>query len=198
MSKIVDARGRPCPQPVVMTKKAMEEADEITTIVDSETSAQNVSRMAEKAGCKIEREDREDGIYLHIRRTGREVEAALQAEASTGPSAGPIVVFISANSMGRGPEELGDILIRAFLHALKDVSPLPDTIIFVNTGVELAVEGSSALEDLRALSEMGVEILVCGRCLNYFGFQDRVAVGQVSNMYTVAETLLRAGKVIAL
>ena len=192
MSKFVDARGRPCPQPVVMTKKALEEAAAVTTIVDNETSAKNVSGMAEKAGCTIEREDREDGIYLHIRR------AKQIAEAPSAPASGPTVIFISANGMGRGPEELNDILIRAFLHALGDVSPLPDVIIFVNTGVELAVAGSPALEDLRALSERGVEILVCGRCLGYFELQDRIAVGQISNMYTIAETLLQASKVIAL
>jgi selenium metabolism protein YedF len=193
MSKVVDARGLACPQPVVLTKRALQEADQVTTIVDNETSATNVSRMATKAGCEVKREDKDEGTYLYLSRTGEKpVEEGVAV-----PAEGPTVVFISAWAMGRGPEELGDILMRAFLHTLNEVSPLPDTLIFVNAGVKLTVEGSPVLEDLQTLGDQGVEILVCGTCLGYFGLKDRIVVGEVSNMYTIAETLLGAGKVIS-
>jgi hypothetical protein len=39
--------------------------------------------------------------------------------------------------------------------------------------------------------------LACGTCLGHFGLKDKVAVGEVSNMYSIAEALLGAGKVIA-
>ena len=39
-------------------------------------------------------------------------------------------------------------------------------------------------------------ILVCGTCLGYFDLKEKVAVGQVSNMYTVAETMLSAGRLV--
>lgn len=93
---------------------------------------------------------------------------------------------------------LGEILVRGFFHTLGEVEPLPDTIIFFNSGVKLVVEGSSVLEDLRDLHERGVEILVCGTCLGYYGLKDKVVVGEVSNMYAIAETMLRAGKVVSL
>ena len=60
------------------------------------------------------------------------------------------------------------------------------------------VEGSPILEDLRALAAQGVQILACGTCLGYFNLKDRVAVGTVSNMYTISETLLGAGRVVSL
>ena len=100
--------------------------------------------------------------------------------------------------MGRGDAELGSILIRAFFHTLGEVDPVPDTIIFLNTGVRLACEGSVVRDDLRALEADGIEMLACGTCLGYFELKEKLAVGQVSNMYDIAETMLRAGKIVHL
>ena len=44
----------------------------------------------------------------------------------------------------------------------------------------------------------GIQILVCGTCLGYFELTERLAVGQVSNMYDIAETMLSSGKVVNL
>lgn len=193
MPKVIDARGLSCPQPVVLARKAMAEADELTVIVDNPTARDNVSRMAQKEGFKVEVEERGEDIYLHLRREEKAETLPLRSAPS-----GPTVVFIPAYGVGRGPEELQEILIRGFLHTLNEVEPLPDTLIFINTGVKLTVEGSLVLEDLKALEEKGVEILICGTCLNYFGLTDKVAVGSVSNMYSIAEKLLGAGKIISL
>ena len=42
----------------------------------------------------------------------------------------------------------------------------------------------------------GVEILTCGTCLDYYGIKDKLAVGTVSNMYTIVEKLNNADKII--
>ncbi len=197
MKKIVDARGLPCPQPVLLTRNALQESDTVTTIVDSDTARHNVARMAEKAGCTVQAEEREDGVYLHIRR-GEAMPGAAPAPQPQ-PAGGPLVLVIPSEFMGRGEhEELGQILMRGFLHTLNEVSPLPDVIIFFNSGVKLVVEGSPVLEDLRTLADQGVQILACGTCLGYYGLKENVAIGEVSNMYTIAETLLQAGKVVSL
>lgn len=196
MAKIVDARGLPCPQPVLLTREALKESDTIITIVDSDTACHNVTRMAERAGYTVRAEEREEGIYLHITRGQAAPEAA--APMLT-PSSGPLVLVVPAELMGRGESaELGQILIRGFFHTLNEVSPLPDVVIFFNSGVKLVVEGSPVLEDLRTLEKQGVQILACGTCLGYYGLKERVAVGEVSNMYTIAETMMRAGKVVSL
>lgn len=62
MTRTVDARGLPCPQPVIMTRSALQEGDTVTTIVDNETAQHNVTRMAERAGCTVQAEERDDGI----------------------------------------------------------------------------------------------------------------------------------------
>jgi selenium metabolism protein YedF len=111
---------------------------------------------------------------------------------------GPLVLVVSADIMGRGDAELGNILIRSFFHTLGEVEPLPQTIIFFNAGVKLACEGSPVLDDLCAVEGKGIEMLVCGTCLSYFELKDKLAVGQVSNMYDIAETILNAGRVVNL
>jgi len=199
MTKIVDARGLACPQPVILTKKALVEAgkEPVTTIVDSPTAEANVSRMAQKAGWQVAVEAKDGGTYLHLAREGAATEALPVGQVEVLPATGPLVVYISADRMGRGVDELGGILIRAFLHTLNEVAPLPDALVFVNTGVRLVTESSPVLEDLQALAAQGVDILACGTCLNYLELIDKVAVGTVSNMYDIAETLLGAGKVVA-
>ena len=193
MPKTVDARGLACPQPVILTRAALGESDAVLTIVDNETTRQNVSRMAEKAGYAVQAEPRSDGIYLSIRKVEAQVEAEVQVAAS-----GSLVLVVPGDTMGRGDDELGHILIRGFFHALGQTVPQPNTIIFFNSGVKLVVEGSPVLEDLQALCGQGIEFLACGTCLGHYSLKDKVAVGEISNMYTIAETLLRAGKVVNL
>lgn len=199
MTKTVDARGLACPQPVILSRNALMETDAITTIVDNESARLNVSRMAEREGCLVSVDERSDGIYLSIRRDGGK-PAALELPVSNPSSGntGPLVLVVQQDIMGRGDEVLGGILVRGFFHTLGEVNPQPDTIIFYNTGVKLAVEGSPVLEDLKQLAQRGIEILSCGTCLGHFDLSDQLAVGEISNMYDIAEKLLGAGRVINL
>ena len=201
-SKLVDARGLACPQPVLQTRKALRAGNELTVIVDNDTAQKNVTRMAEKTGYAVQVERKEDGIYLHV--SGQEdillaTETQAMAVGKATPSEGPLVLFVASEHMGQGEHaELGTILIRAFFHTLGEVEPLPETIVFINSGIKLVVEGSPVLEDLDALCSQGIEVLACGTCLDYYGLKDKLAVGEISNMYTIAETLLGAGKVVKL
>jgi selenium metabolism protein YedF len=106
------------------------------------------------------------------------------------------VIAISGDAMGRGDEELGRVLLRSYLHTLTEVVPRPDTVIFFNHGVRLAVEGSPAVEDLLTLVEQGVRLLLCGTCVDALELKGKIAVGEISNMYAISETMLRAASVI--
>ena len=112
---------------------------------------------------------------------------------------GPLVLVVPSERMGRGEhDELGTVLIRSFCHTLGEVTPVPDTILLFNSGVKLVAEGSPVVEDLQALAARGVAILACGTCLGYYALKDKVVVGEVSNMYAIAEHMLGAGKVVTL
>jgi selenium metabolism protein YedF len=167
VAQIVDARGLACPQPVILTRNALAETLEVTTIVDNETAQANVTRLAEKAGATVMVERKGDGIYVYITKKAM-AQAEPVPQLACAPAGGPLVLVIPSEIMGRGDEKLGDILIRGFFHTLGEVEPLPDTIIFFNSGVKLVIEDSPVLEDLQALVEGGVEILACGTCLVQF------------------------------
>jgi hypothetical protein len=47
-------------------------------------------------------------------------------------------------------------------------------------------------------AEERTEILACGICLRHHDLKEKSTVGEVSNMYTVAETMLGAGKIVSL
>ena len=114
----------------------------------------------------------------------------------TVPVQGPTVVVLSADVMGTGDDTLGRALMKGFVYALTQLDEAPDTVLLYNGGAKLSVEGAETVADLQTLAEAGAEILTCGTCLNHYGLTEKLAVGSVTNMYVIAETLAKAGKVI--
>jgi len=208
MPVTIDARGLACPQPVIMAKKAIEENEQVTVLVDNTMAVENIRRLALKLVCGFSVAERGAGIWeVALVRTGPMVEAArdkspgieegeLSCAVPAGKEPDPFVVALSDNHMGRGDDVLGDILIRSFVHTLLQLQPRPDTIICYNSGVKLAVQDSAVLDDLQQLAQAGVDILVCGTCVNYFELGERIGVGHISNMYDIAETMAGAGRLL--
>ena len=51
----IDARGRSCPEPVLMTKKALSNNPEVLEVlVDNTTANENISRFAKNSGYNVE------------------------------------------------------------------------------------------------------------------------------------------------
>jgi selenium metabolism protein YedF len=108
-------------------------------------------------------------------------------------------LFIASEFLGRGDnQQLGSLLMQKFLHTMGSLKSRPETIILINTGVKLATKDSLVVEELRRLEHQGVEILACGTCLTHLQLMDKVGAGQVSDMYTIADKLLRAEKIVSL
>ena len=64
---IIDARGLSCPQPAMLTRRALEKltAGSLEVLVDSVTSRDNVIRTAQKAGWRVDAlEESNDGFRL--------------------------------------------------------------------------------------------------------------------------------------
>jgi len=205
MKIIVDARGLACPQPVLLVKKAIGENEEVTVLVDNDIAVENIRRLAAKTACGFSVTEKEGGVReIALVRTGAAGQSPVGTGAEAGPScgaapgkeAGSVVVVLADNRMGRGDDVLGDVLIRAFIHTLLQLKPLPATIICYNAGVKLAVKDSAVLDDLQQLAQAGVDILVCGTCVNYFGLGDQIAAGRISNMYDILETMAGASRLV--
>lgn len=198
--KIVDARGLGCPQPVILTKQAIETHNKVKVIVDNDTALENVRRLGAKLGCDVISEAKADGIFeitLTLKPGAPTPAQDIPVTCDASPSAsGPFIIVCAEDKMGRGNDELGSVLIRAFLHTICLQKEKPDVMIFYNTGVKLTLQGAEALDDLKELAAAGVEILVCGTCLNYFEAKDKLGVGVVSNMYDIAGTMSKAGRLL--
>ncbi|MDP2719772.1 MAG: sulfurtransferase-like selenium metabolism protein YedF [Dehalococcoidia bacterium] len=193
MSKeTVDARTLACPAPVMRAAEAMKRAGEVLVIVDNPAARDNVSQLAKNEGWSSSIETRDDGIYLTLKKSS-------QAQPAKKGESGSVVVLIASEFLGRGENvQLGSLLMQSFLHTLNGLSVEPETIIFINSGVKLVAVSSPVIEDLKLIQARGIEILACGTCLSHFNLLDKVAVGQVSNMMTIADTLLRTERVISL
>ena len=196
----VDARGDACPLPVVKAKRAISElksAGQVEILVDNEIAVQNLTKMAQQKGYQYSAEKLAEREYRVLFTIGEAAAAAEETpEVCTPDARTDTVVAISSNTMGTGAEELGKTLLKAFVFALTQQDKLPKTVLFYNGGASLTCEGSPMLEDLKALEAEGVEILTCGTCLNYYGLTEKLAVGSVTNMYTIVEKLTQAGNVV--
>ena len=89
--------------------------------------------------------------------------------------------------MGEGDPQLGIILMKGFLNALRGAAHIAHTSDFYNSGVKLTTEDSGVITSLQALEESGVEILVCGTCVDFYNIKELLAVGNISNMFTITE-----------
>ncbi|MCM0084058.1 sulfurtransferase-like selenium metabolism protein YedF [Geomonas sp. Red32] len=191
--KSLDVRGMACPMPVVSVKRALESAEGgVRVLLDDGAPRENVTRFATGRGYTVTEEAVEGGFALAI--TGGEQQPAEPAAAKEGP----VVMLVGADRLGEGPEELGRLLMKNYIITLLDLDKLPDRIFFVNSGVLLTVEGSEVLEALEALGNRGVEVLSCGVCLDYFKKREQLAAGAVTNMFTIAESMMKAGNVVRL
>lgn len=206
----IDARGEACPIPVVRTLKALGALagpGSVETLVDNEIAVQNLTRMGEGKGCAVtierlgEKEWRvtvTTTVALGVSDAEAESATCEVPGASSFSPAAPknVVVAITSECMGTGDDVLGRKLMGSFVYSLTQLDELPATVLLYNGGAHLSCEGSPALEDLRGLAASGVEVLTCGTCLDHYGIADTLAVGEVTNMYVIAQRLTGASLVV--
>lgn len=199
---IVDAVGEPCPIPVVKATKALRELGEPGTLevrVDNEIAVQNLTRMAAGNHLPVQAEKKGEHLFVVTMEVAEPVgDAPAEEPALTcvPDTRGDLVVAVDSETMGRGSDELGKLLMKSFLFAVGQLPQLPKTMLFYNGGAKLTVEGSPVLDDLKGLAEQGVEILTCGTCLDHYGIKDQLAVGEVTNMYVIVEKMEQAVRVV--
>jgi len=183
----VDCRGKKCPEPVIMTKKALDsiESGEVVAIVDSEVARDNVIKLAKHNGFKYSCEEKGGEYRIRIEKNLGEVKRGEGKDREKSSW----VLLITADALGKGPEELGKLLMKNYIYTLKELSFPPECIMFINRGVYLTTKGSEVLDTLKELEAGGVEVLSCGTCLDYYGLKGELAVGGITNMYAIAEKL---------
>lgn len=196
MVREINNRGLACPQPVINTKKALEEIGQgtVISIVDNEIAKENVTRFAENAGCQVNIEQKKGDYYIAI--TKGDASGVVEVVNNKCETAALVYLFTS-NILGSGAEDLGETLMISFFNSLLE-KPAPRMIMLVNSGVRLAIQHSRVLEQINKLAERGTEILACGTCLDYYKLKDQLALGRVTNMLEILDNLTGKDKVITL
>ena len=195
--------GEQCPIPVIKTRNAINELKEAALVeveVDNEVAVQNVSRFAASKNFKVVSEKVADKRFVirieagpvadsEVKKEEEQVDCGLDRRGKT-------TVIISSATMGIGNDELGKVLMKGFIYALSQLEELPETIVFYNGGATIPVEGSVSLEDLKSMEAQGVTIKTCGTCLDYYNLKEKLAVGTITNMYDIVETMNNAAHII--
>lgn len=201
--RIVDTRGQLCPAPLIAAKRALNETadgDSFEIVTDNQTSFDNLSRFLRDNKSDLAITEKEGVWNITVTKTNTEVIQTRAEEYCTSSIShfqkGNFVVVISSEKMGEGDDKLGALLMTNFIKALKDIDKLPQRIVFYNSGVKLVTVTSPVIEDLRDLEKMGVDLMLCSTCVNYYSLIEVIGAGTISNMYAIAEVLAVSGKII--
>jgi selenium metabolism protein YedF len=195
--KEIDARGQACPAPVLMTKNAIEEKEAriIKVTVDNEAAKQNVSRFLQSRQFDIS-EVSEGSDFSVIGKKEDIVASEKPIVEKVETELKKIMVMVATDRVGYGDDELGLKLMISFIKTLKEMEPELWRLVFVNNGVKLTIEGSEILPVLKEYENEGLQILVCGTCLDHFDLLDQKQVGETTNMLDIVTAMQLADKVI--
>ncbi len=194
--KKIDARELACPRPVILAKDAVnEQHNEILILVGNEAAKENIIKFASNFNYTATQVQKIDDYYsVKIEKNDCcEIMDFTDKKDTKGK-----VIFIKSEYLGISDVQLGELLMKGFIYALTKIDNTPEKLIFMNGGVKLCIEGALTLENMKELDKMGVEILVCGTCLDFFKLTDKLAVGSISNMYDIVEALTEDKHVITI
>jgi len=205
MHPVLDCRGLACPQPVLRAKELLDSLTQgsVEVLVDNEAARSNLERFGKSQGFAVESHSAGDTRHITISKGSHGGAAKIAPEARAPEdyrcdlSGTGLICVIAADTMGRGNDQLGGVLMRAYIKTLKSLSPLPARIFFYNTGVKITATESDLIAPLRELADLGVEIYSCGTCLDFLNLKDALLVGQVTNMFEIMDAMNRAAKVVS-
>jgi len=203
--KKVDTKGLKCPEPLIMTKKVLKDVspgESFIVITDNETSLANLKRFL--ADNRTEFSVKSEGKVhtLTVKKSLDEVSLTEPAEycevdiADNPARNSAYIVVFSSEKMGEGNDDLGLILTKSFITTLLESELKPAYMLFYNSGVKLATEGSIVEEGLAKLEKSGVKLLLCGTCVNFFNLKKEIRIGIISNMYEMSEVMFGSYKII--
>jgi selenium metabolism protein YedF len=173
----------------------------LVSIVDNEIAKENVLRLANSMGLQTTVKQEGSLFHIEISKDGEADTASVETVELVNcslPTAKRTTLLVKSDLFGEGDPALGQVLMKSFFHALNESSVLPREIFFVNSAVRLTCQGSPVLAKLEELKEKGVQIFSCGTCLDFYHLNDKLAIGEVTNMFSIVEALTQADNAITL
>lgn len=195
----IDARGKGCPLPVMMTEEALSKINEgiIEVLVDNEDSADNVSGYATQHGMFAEttREGKDWKVKVVKGYTCKPSIEPVVAGTEPAPKKKTLLLIIGTDSLGKD-EDLGKKLIKGFLDTMKAYKQLPHTVFFLSAGVKLTTVNEETVAVLKELAGLGVEIYSCGTCLKHYNLESELKVGNRGTTNQIVEGMQDFDKVV--
>ena len=220
----LNAGGR---DPAALVRAALKKgAQELEVLTDGTTSAMKVKQLLEEEGFHVQIEDDDGRLKLTAARETlpprppqpvlvpmAQPRAPAQKNAPAPRALQPVqaqpgrpapregarlTVLITGETLGRGNNELGGILIRNFLRELAELATPPRAVALMNGGVRLALFDSSACDYLKDLERAGTKVLVSGICAAHFGITESVGAGILASMSDVVGELSKAENTVTL
>ena len=195
----IDARGKACPQPVLMTEEALGKVAEgiVDVVVDNEESALNVAAYATQKGmCAETKKEGRDWRVKVVKgfacKTGSESgvgSSELETKKKT------LMLIVGTDSLGKD-EDLGKKLMKGFFDTMKVYKQLPDMIFLLNAGVKQTTVNDETVGVIRDIEGMGVEIYSCGTCLKHYDLESQLKVGHRGTTNHIVEGLQDFDKVV--
>ncbi len=188
----VDVLGKACPVPVIETKKALRENSQETdfeVLVDNEVATENLTKMAKELRIDSKVEKQEDRVYkVSLTKTDQSLEhKEIENYSIAQATENNYIVVINSDKIGDGDAEFSKQILEGFIYSVTEQDQLPVAIIFYNRGVLMSTENEKSIEDLKGLEARGVRIYSCGLCLEHYGVKEKLAVGEITNMYKIVQ-----------
>lgn len=186
--KQVDARGIPCPKPLILTKQALKTLplnEKILILLDDDVAFSNIKDFLNDL--KLEYTVEERNFTITKNKDIDEKENSSDDKIT--------VAVVDKAFMGLGDEELGKLLLKAFLGSLASASPKPKAVYFYNGGVLLLKDNAykQIFDDLR---KANIKLYFCGTCIKYFGMDNLVGIEEQTNMLGIVEAMGKAQSVV--
>lgn len=193
---VLDCRGLACPQPVLRAKELLDSLAQgaVEVLVDNEAARSNLERFGKSQGFAVASHS---GQVTISKNTGEVAKAPASEDYRCDLPGAGLIIVIPAETMGRGNEALGAVLMRAYVKTIKSLRPLPARIFFYNSGVKITAGESDLIAPLQELEGLGVEIYSCGTCLDFFNLRDSLLVGKTTNMFEIMDAMAQAARVIS-
>ena len=195
--KIVDTRNQACPIPIILVRKELENTDLngiFQILCNNETSYKNLIQFLKDQHTQVQIERKNDEYVLTITKLNSikhsEIEDYCERKSSG------LTVVIKSHCMGDGEEEIGKLLMKAYISTLPELDNIPDNIVLYNSGVFAVCKDSSTEEFFQQLERKGTKIYICGTCINYYQLKEKIQMGTVSNMMEISSILAASPRVL--
>lgn len=190
----IDCRNLDCPEPIVRTKKAIEQMnilDTLEIIVNSGIALENIQKFLTANFLEFSISSYDDDYMIYVIKSNEltKVDVNEFCPPSTNRKK---IIYLKYDKVGSEPIGVG--LLGKFLGSLMsvDMELRPSKIICVNDAVTMTTSRSHHnYAILKELESLGVKILTCGSCLEALGLVDKLGVGEITNAFEIMNLVLK-------